>query len=215
MIQVTVIVNVQSHETVQYLVTLLTDMCSASHIIECSRNHFYRPQSLRRLCFYTCLSFCPWGVGGGGIPGCLAGGIPACLAGLLGGILACLAGGVPACLAGLLGGILACLAGFQAHTQGGAWGVWPEGGLQAHTQGGLHVHMGGVSQHALRQSPLHSWWLLLWAVRILLECILVFVVCILTCWTRLNWEYYTLGSIPNYVLYVINNYFRNLVHWSD
>ena len=64
MIQVTVIVNVQSHETVQYLVTLLTDMCSASHIIECSRNHFYRPQSLRRLCFYTCLSFCPLGGGG-------------------------------------------------------------------------------------------------------------------------------------------------------
>ena len=32
---------------------------------------------------------------------------------------------------------------------------------------------GGVSQHALRQTPLPSRWLLLWVVRILLECILV------------------------------------------
>ena len=47
---------------------------------------------LRRLCFYTCLSFCPRG-GGGAIPACIAGGIPACLAvGLQGGLLG---GGVP------------------------------------------------------------------------------------------------------------------------
>ena len=43
------------------------------------------------------------------------------------------------------------------------------GGLQAHTQG-----EGGVSQHALRQTPSpHSRQVLLRAVRILLECILV------------------------------------------
>ena len=50
------------------------------------------------------------------------------------------------------GGIPACLAGFQAYTQGGAEGSGC-GGLQAHTQGGG---------------------LLLLAVRILLECILVY-----------------------------------------
>ena len=44
------------------------------------------------------------------------------------------------------GGIPACLASFQAHTQGGSWGGSGQGGLQAHTQGGL-------SQHALRQTP--------------------------------------------------------------
>ena len=36
---------------------------------------------------------------------------------------------------------LGCL---QAHTQGGSWGVWPEGGVYS---------PGGVSQHALRQTP--------------------------------------------------------------
>ena len=47
---------------------------------------FTAPQSLRRLCFYTCLSFCPRG--GGGIPAHIAGGIPACLAaGLQGGVV--------------------------------------------------------------------------------------------------------------------------------
>ena len=39
-------------------------------------------RSLRRLCFYICLPFCPWW--GGGIPEYIAGGIPACLAGLRG-----------------------------------------------------------------------------------------------------------------------------------
>ena len=34
------------------------------------------------------------------------------------------------------GSIPACLAGFQAHTQGGAWGIWPWGGLQAHIKVG-------------------------------------------------------------------------------
>ena len=43
------------------------------------------------------------------------------------------------------GGIPACLAGFQAHTQGEVEGSG-QGGLQTHT-------LGGISQHALRQTP--------------------------------------------------------------
>ena len=47
------------------------------------------------------------------------------------------------------------------------------GGLQAHTQGASPgPHSVGVSEHALRQTPPRR--LLLWVVRILLECILVF-----------------------------------------
>ena len=64
--------------------------------------------------------------------------------------------------------------GIQAHTQGGAWGVWPGGGLQAYSQGGLQAHTGGEaypSMHWGRPPP--GWWLLLREVRILLECILV------------------------------------------
>ena len=83
-----------------------------------------------RLCFYV--SVILFTGGWGGIPACIAGGIPPCLA------------------AALQRGIKACLAGFQAHTQGGSWGVWlggfsrptpgrspgpHPGGLQAHTQG--------------------------------------------------------------------------------
>ena len=110
------------------------------------------------------------------------------------------------------GRIPACLAGFQAHTQEGAWGVWPGGGLQAHTQGevegpglgGLQAHthggswgsdlgvsrptprggswgsgLGGLQAHtqgglqACTKADPPSWWLLLWVVHILLECILV------------------------------------------
>ena len=68
-------------------------------------------------------------------------------------------GGIPACLAAGLRG------DFQAHTQGG---------LKAHTQGGLQAHThGGVSKHALRQTSPPRGRLLSWAVRILLECILV------------------------------------------
>ena len=86
---------------------------------------------------------------------------------------------------GRLGG-LAGEGGFQAHTQGGrlgglAGGGCPGphlGGVQAHTGGGPGPGWGDVSQHALRQTPLStppppSRWLLLWAVCILLECILV------------------------------------------
>ena len=108
-----------------------------------------------------------------------------------GGIPACLAGGIPACLAGLWGCIPACLAGFQAHTQGRAWGVWPwgvsrptpGGSLQVHTQmvsrprpgggGGLPGPHPGWCIPACTEADHPSWWLLLWAVRILLECILV------------------------------------------
>ena len=123
-------------------------------------------RSLRRLCFYMCLSV-HWRGGGGGIPACLAGGIPACLA-----------GGIPACLAGLQWGCIpACLAGFQAHTQGeveesGLVGVFrptPRGspgphlgvsiptprGVSRPTAGGSPGPplKGGVSQHTLRQTP--------------------------------------------------------------
>ena len=70
-----------------------------------------RKRSLRRLCFYRCVSVHVGGV----IPACIAGGIPACFA------------------AGLqmgLCGIPAYLAGFQAHTQGGSWrgSGWGGGG---------------------------------------------------------------------------------------
>ena len=62
-------------------------------------------RSLRRLCFYTCLSFCPRrGCAGGGVHGgghawwgaCVAG--RACMAGCMHGRGACMAGGV--CVAG-------------------------------------------------------------------------------------------------------------------
>ena len=78
------------------------------------------------------------------------------------------------------GGIPACLAGPQAYTKGEVEGSGG-GGLQAHTRGevggsGWGVSRptpGGVSQHALRQTPPPSTQLLLLAVHILLECILV------------------------------------------
>ena len=90
------------------------------------------------------------------------------------------------------------LGGVSRPTPGGWWSPGPHlGGLQAHTPGvsrptlggelrglawmggipgphlvsGLQTHTQGVSQHALRQTPLPQ--LLLRAVRILLECILV------------------------------------------
>ena len=71
---------------------------------------------------------------------------------------------------------------YRPQTKGGGWGVWPGGRrLQAHTQrGGLGVWpggstgpgLGGVSQHALRQTP-PSRQLLLQTVRIPRERILV------------------------------------------
>ena len=54
-------------------------------------------------------------------------------------------GGIPACLADLQatprGKLRGLVWGSPCHSQGGSWGVWPEGCLQAHTQGG-----GGVSR---------------------------------------------------------------------
>ena len=52
------------------------------------------------------------------------------------------------------GGIPACLAGFQAHTQGGTWGVWPggvsrptpKGEVEGSGLGGLQAHTWGVSR---------------------------------------------------------------------
>ena len=82
----------------------------------------------------VCQEFCSQG--GGWIPACIAGGIPASLAaGLQGGsIQACLTDGIPASLA--------------AGLHGGSPGPHPGG------SGSLGPHpRGGVSQHALRQTP--------------------------------------------------------------
>ena len=58
--------------------------------------------------------------------------------------------------------------GLQAHTQGGSWGY-----LRSTPRGvSRPTPVGCLSQHALRQNPPPRW-LLLRAVRILLECILV------------------------------------------
>ena len=85
------------------------------------------------------------------------------------------------CLSTGRGCILACLAGFQAHTQGGAWGIWP-GGLSRSTPMGVsRPTPGKVSRPTPRgvvYPSMHwgrppAWWLLLQAVCILLECILV------------------------------------------
>ena len=70
-------------------------------------------------------------------------------------------------------GISACLAGFQAHTQGGSGRrrvsrTTPKGEVEGDlARGWGYILWGGVC----RDPP---WWLLLRAVRILLECILVF-----------------------------------------
>ena len=94
-----------------------------------------------------------------------------------GGIPACIAGGIPAYLAvGLQrGGIPACLAGFQAHTQGEVEGDLARGVSRPTPGGSPYPHPGGLSQHALRRTPLRQ--LPLRVVRILLECILVYFCC--------------------------------------
>ena len=76
-------------------------------------------------------------------------------------IPACIAGGIPGCLAGLQGGggIPACLASLQAHTQGGVSRPTPREGVE------------GIPACTEADTP--SRWLLLWAVCILLECILI------------------------------------------
>ena len=99
------------------------------------------------------------GGGGAGIPACIAGGIPACLAAGLG---------------GRVGGFwypsMPCR--FPGPHPGGKFrGIWL--GVQAHTQGGkLRGILKGESAPGGMCSPLG--WLLLWAVRILLGCILVY-----------------------------------------
>ena len=126
--------------------------------------NYYSELLLRTLSFYTCLSFCPGGVVSqhalqvsrptprGEVEGSGQGGL-------------------------------------QAYTQGESWGVWPGGGLQAHTQwGSPGSHLGGLQAHTQGVSRPTPWggvypsmcWgrppphrLLLWAVCILLECILV------------------------------------------
>ena len=124
-----------------------------SHISGCFSLFTACKRSLRRLCFYTCLS-----VHGGG------GGV-CCWGGLVRG------GGLSAPGGSAMGGLLLGVSrptprgrDLQACTWGVSWPT-PGGGLQAHIKG-------GVSQHALRQPP-PSPRLLLWVVRILLECILV------------------------------------------
>ena len=88
----------------------------------------------------------------GGIPACLAGGIPACLAaGLQGGAIpACIAGGIPACLA----------AGLQG------WCLPASGEV---CSGGVPAPGGWCGD------PPESRRLLLRTIRILLECILVYL----------------------------------------
>ena len=131
-----------------------------SSYVSDAKFHYYRPQTKFAKVMFLHVSVCPWG--GWWYPGMH------CRWYL----------SMPCSRSPGEGGIPACLAGFQAHTQGGSWGVWP-GGLQAHTLGGSPgPHLGGVcvSQHALRQTPR---WLLLRTIRILLECILV---CVLFQW---------------------------------
>ena len=104
-----------------------------------------RKRNLRRLCFYTCLSFCSQGRCG--IPACIAGGIPACLA----------AGGwypsIPCRFPGPHPG---------GKLRGLAWGgvsrPTPEGGVSRPTWGrSPGPHLGsGVFHHALRQTPPHD-----------------------------------------------------------
>ena len=97
---------------------------------------------------------------GGAIPACIAGGIPAWFAAGLGG-----GGGIPA-----------CLAGFQAHTQRRSWVGSGQGGISSLTLGGsaprgVPAPGGACSGDVCGETP--PWQLLLWAVHILLECILV------------------------------------------
>ena len=116
-------------------------MCGINLFINSTINEIItaRKRSLQRLCFYTCLSV------HGGYPSMPCRWYPS---------MPCRSPG---------GCIPACLAGFQAHTQGGAWGVWPGGYPGPHPRGKVVVY---PSMH-------WGWRLLLRAVRILLECILV------------------------------------------
>ena len=176
-----------------------------------------RKRSLRRLCFYTCLSFCPQ-VGGYPSMHCRWG--AACIAG----------GGIPACLAAGPGGYPSMPCRFLGpHPRGKFRGIWSGGCLQAHTQGGLQAHTLGVSQgphprgkgwspgphpggfsrftpggclsqHALRQTPPPPppRQPLLRVVRILLECILVYQYFCLSRFRAVSAHHTFSGYLPLY-----------------
>ena len=123
--------------------------------------------------------------GGGGIPACIAGGIPACFAGFQ----AHTWGEVDGSGQGQVSrptpkgevegsGLGGASPGLHPRRKlrGLAWGVsklTPRGSPGPHPVVSRPTPGGFVSQHALSQTPQ---WLLLRAVRILLECILVFLI---------------------------------------
>ena len=100
-----------------------------------------RKGSLRRLCFYTCLSVHR----GGGIPACLAGGIPTCLAGLQGGLQANTQGEVEGSGQGVSRPTPGGLRSFNSNS------VVMVKINQAHTQGGLQANTQGVSRPTPRR----------------------------------------------------------------
>ena len=120
-----------------------------------------RKRSLRKLCFYTCLSVHR----GCGIPACLAGGIPASL-------IPCRSWTGVGWLGGRVGYFLVSQHALQVsrptpgegELDGSGWGVsrLTPGGLQAHTWrspgpqpgGSPGPHPGGCIQHVLGQTPL-------------------------------------------------------------
>ena len=121
-------------------------------------SHFSaRKRSLRRLCFYTCLSVHRRR---GGIPACPAGGIPACLAGIQKGV-----GGVSKHAlhlsrptprgepegSGWWGGVSRPTPGGKL--SGLAWAT-PRGGLRGLARGVSRTTPGGIS----RPTPGRGWW---------------------------------------------------------
>ena len=112
-----------------------------------------------RLCFYRCLWFCSQG-----------GGIPACLTGLQGGVSQHALQVSRPTPGG--GGVRGLARGVSRSTPEGSTGPHL-GGLQTHNCGGSPgPHSGGCIPACTEADP-PNWWLLLWAVCILLECILV------------------------------------------
>ena len=117
-----------------------------------------RKRNLRRLCFYRCLSFCPWG----GVCGCSGGGMCGCPGGLAwllqGGHVWLLRGGMRGCSGGhawLLGGCMVapggmrgCSGGCMVLLGGHAWFFWGVcvvlfGGMRGFIQGACMVLFGG------------------------------------------------------------------------
>ena len=90
-----------------------------------------RKRSLRRLCFYRCLSFCPRG---GGVRGCSGGGMHGCSRGacmVAWGACVVARGGMHGCSGGV------CMVALGGH----AWLLW--GGMHGCSQGGMHGCSGG------------------------------------------------------------------------